>query len=109
MKMKKQRYMWSTLATLAVALSFSFARAGAQTTQDPPVGRPDAVIDLASHEGVQLVSGRWRYHDVKIEDADSRAVGPDVKPSGVPIRTYDSTPHAVHAAFDASHWEIVEA
>jgi gluconolactonase len=73
------------------------------------VGRPDAVIDLASHEGVQLVNGQWRYHDVKIEDADSRAVGPDLKPSGTPIRTYDYTPHAGPANFDDSQWEAIDA
>ena len=77
--------------------------------QDPPVGRPDAVIDLASREGVQLVNGQWRYHDVKIEDADSRAVGPDLKPSGAPIRTYDYTPHAGPADFDDSQWEAIDA
>ena len=60
--------------------------ASAQTIQDPPVGHPGAVVDLASREGVQLVNGQWRYHDVKIVDADSRAVGPDLKPSGAPIK-----------------------
>jgi gluconolactonase len=81
----------------------------AQTIQDPPVGRPDAVIDLASRKGVQLVNGQWRYHDVKIVDADSRAVGPDLKPSGAPIRTYDYTPHAGNADFDDSQWEAIDA
>ena len=107
--MKKQRYMWSTSATLAVALSFSFARAGAQTIQDPPVGRPDAVIDLASHEGVQLVKGQWRYRDAQIVDADSRAVGPDLKPSGAAIKTYDYTPRAGVLDFDDSQWEAIDA
>jgi len=73
------------------------------------VGRPDAVIDLASHEGVQLVNGQWRYHDVKIEDADSRAVGSDLKPSGDPVRAYDYTPHAGPASFDDSLWEAIDA
>ena len=81
----------------------------AQTIQDPPVGRPAAIIDLASREGVQLVNGQWRYHDVKIVDADSRAVGPDLKPSGAPIRTYDYTPHAGNADFDDSDWEAIDA
>src|SRR6516165_2899648 len=80
----------------------------AQRIQDPPFGRPDAVIDLASREGVQLVNGQWRYHDVKIVDADSRAVGPDLKPSGAPIRTYDYTPHAGSTDFDDSKWEVLE-
>jgi len=101
--------MRSALATLGLVVSLALVRAGGQTIQDPPVGRPDAVINLASHEGVQLVNGQWRYHDVKIEDADSRAVGPDLKPSGTPIRTYDYTPHAGPANFDDSQWEAIDA
>jgi gluconolactonase len=82
---------------------------GAQMVQDPPFGRPDAVVDLASREGVQLIKGQWRYHDVKIVDADSRVVGPDLKPSGAPIKTYDYTPHASAADFDDSQWEAIDA
>src|SRR2546427_12798137 len=66
----------------------------AQVVQDPPFGRPDAVVDLAARDSVQLVKGQWRYHNVKIVDADSRAVGPDLKPSGDPIKTYDYAPYA---------------
>jgi gluconolactonase len=96
----------SLLLSLVLLASLT---ASAQTIQDPPVGRPDAVVDLASREGVQLLNGQWRYHDVKIVDADSRAVGPDLKPSGAPIRTYDYTPHAGSAHFDDSDWEAIEA
>src|SRR5437870_618536 len=81
----------------------------AQVVQDPPVGRPDAVIDLASHEGVQLVKGQWRYRDAQIVDADSRAVGPDLKPSGAAIKTYDYTPRAGVLDFDDSQWEAIDA
>src|SRR6266446_7082869 len=109
MNMNTRLHMRSVLPALGLLLSLSLVRAGAQTTQDPPVGRPDAVVDLASHEGVQLVNGQWRYHDVKIEDADSRAVGPDLKPSGAPSRTYDYTPHAGLANFDDSQWESIDA
>src|SRR5437016_6944258 len=109
MTMNTRRHMRSALTNLGLVLLFSLVRAGGQAVQDPPVGRADAVIDLASHEGVQLVNGQWRYHDVKIDDADSRAVGPDLKPSGAPIRTYDYTPHAGVADFDDSHWEAIDA
>src|SRR5216683_528647 len=108
MNMKKRRHVWSVSTTLALALSLSLVRAGGQTIQDPPVGRPDAVVDLTSHEGVQLVNGQWRYHDVQIVDADSRAVGPDLKPSGAPIRTYDYAPHAGLAGFDDSKWAVLD-
>src|SRR2546421_11712034 len=107
--MKKRRHLWSVSITLALFLSLSLVGGGAKTIQDPPVGRPDAVVDLASHEGVQLVNGQWRYHDVKIEDADSRAVGPDLKPSGAPTRTYDYSPQASPAGFDDSQWEALDS
>ena len=90
-------------------ISLVVLRAAGQSIQDPPFGRPDAVVDLASQEGVDLVQGQWRYHDVKIVDADSRAVGPDLKPSGAAIKTYDYEPHAGVADFDDSQWEAIDA
>src|SRR5260370_36619082 len=109
MNMSRRRYMRSVLTILALVLSLAFINAEGQTIQDPPVGRPDAVIDLASHEGVQLVNGQWRYRDVQIVDADSRAVGPDLKPSGAAIKTYDYTPRAGGLDFDDSQWEAIDA
>jgi gluconolactonase len=97
-------------AGLVVAiLSFACSGVHGQTIQDPPFGRPDAVIDLASHEGTQMVRGQWRYSDAKIVEADSRAVGPDLKPSGPTSKTYDYTPHAGASGFDDSHWEAIDA
>ena len=107
MNMHIRRLTRSALTTLVAVWSLAIAKA--QTIQDPPVGRPDAVIDLASDEGVHAVKGQWRYHDVKIVDADSRAVGADLKPSGVPSRTYDYTPHGGPADFDDSKWEAIDA
>jgi len=109
MKMNRQLGMWGVAGTLALAVSFTAGHATAQTGQDPPVGRPDAVVDLASGEGVQLVRGQWRYHDVQIVDADSRKPGADLKPSGDPIKTYDYAPHAGAANFDDSQWETIAA
>jgi gluconolactonase len=103
---------WQVLAfaaLLTIVVSLAYLTSEGQTVQDPPFGRPDAVVDLASREGVKLVNGQWRYHDVKIEDADSRAVGPDLKPSGAPSETYDYTPHAGPADFDDSQWEAIDA
>ena len=97
------------LLSLLFAVLWLAYSAGAQVIQDPPFGRPDAVIDLANREGVRLVQGQWRYHDAKIVDADSRAVGPDLKPSGAPIKTYDYEPHAGFAGYDDSQWEVIDA
>ena len=109
MTMNNRKQVWSFAATLATTLCLALVSTTAQTVQDPPVGRPDAIVDLASREGVQLVQGQWRYHDVQIEEADSRTVGPDLKPSGDPSKSYDYTPHAGPASFDDSQWEAIEA
>jgi gluconolactonase len=105
MNNQRQKLFLLTLLILPIA----FHNAQAQSIQDPPFGRPDAVIDLASRQGVQLVRGQWRYHDVKIVDAGSRGVGPDLKPSGAPSKTYDYTPHAGAVDFDDSQWEALDA
>ena len=77
--------------------------------QEPPFGRPDAVVDLRTKAGVELVKGQWKYSDVRIIETDFRAPGPDLKPSGKPIRTYDYSPHAGAADFDDSQWEALDA
>ena len=81
-------------AVTFVTLVFLAGRALAETNADVPTGKPDAVIDLATHEGVDLVKGQWRYSDTKIIEVDFKAAGPDKQPTGKPIKTYDFTPHA---------------
>jgi len=106
----KSRIHRLCLAVLSFLIApFPTLNAVGQSIQDPPFGRPDAVIDLATRDGAQLVKGQWRYHDVKIVDADSRGVGPDLKPSGAPTKTYDYSPHAGAVDFDDSDWEAIDA
>jgi gluconolactonase len=100
-----------TLAFLTSTLSLMVpqnATAQNVAAQAPPYGRPDATVDLRTREGAELVKGIWHYSDVKIVEADFRAPGPDLKPSGKPIKTYDYTPHAGAAAFDDSKWEALD-
>src|SRR5216117_161545 len=89
-------------------LLFLTGRAFAETDADAPNGKPDAVIDLATREGVDLVKGQWRYSDTKIIEVDFKAAGPDKQPTVKPIKTYDFTPHAGGADFDDSKWEKIE-
>jgi gluconolactonase len=83
--------------------------AAAQTTADAPAGRLAAVVDLATDDGLRLVKGQWRYRDAAIIDVAHRALGPDLRPSGPPNRTYDITPHAGGVGFDDSSWEMLPA
>jgi gluconolactonase len=97
----------------AVALAFGVlvlaaGRALAETNADTPTGKPDAVIDLATKEGVDLVKGEWRYSDTKITQVDFKAAGPDKQPTGKSIKTYDFTPHAGGTDFDDSKWEKID-
>ncbi len=102
------RAIWCSAALLLVVGSTAYAQP-APTAQDPPLGRPDAVIDLRTPEGVRLVNGQWRYSDVKIVEVDAKGPGPDLKPSGKPIKTYDYAPKAGVADFDDSKWQAIDA
>jgi len=100
--MKQLSLAISSLLLVSAPLAFS------QTVIDPPAGRPDAIIDLGTREGVQLVKGSWRYSNTRIVEVDSKGPGPDLKPSGRPIKTYDYTPKAGGTEFDDSGWEIID-
>lgn len=103
--------MWRLRFVVVVAfgaLVFLASHALAETNADAPTGKADAMIDLATREGVDLVKGQWRYSDTKIIPVDFKAAGTDKQPTGKPIKTYDFTPHAGGADFDDSKWEKID-
>jgi gluconolactonase len=65
------------------------------------------MIDLGSVDGVGTVKGEWRYSDTTIVEVDFRGPGPDKQPTGIPVKTYDYTPHAGGADFDDSKWKVI--
>ncbi len=95
-------------AVAAVSLACGPVSAGTPPRHEGPTGKPAAMIDLATDEGVRLVKGQWRYSDTKIIEVDFRGPGPDKQPTGSPIKTYDYTPHAGGADFDDSQWEAID-
>ena len=103
--MKNQLTLWKTVA---IAFLVVLSHANGQVIQDPPYGRPDAIVDLGTRAGAQLADAQWRYHDVKILETDFHSVGLDLKASGAPNRTYDYTPHAGVAGYDDSSWEKID-
>src|SRR5215470_17270001 len=94
------------IAVLSITQALG-SNVGAQSVQDPPAGPPEAVIDLATDQGARLVNGEWRYHNASIVTVDYHAPGPDLRPSGLPIKTYDVVPHAGEKAFNDSSWERI--
>jgi gluconolactonase len=69
--------------------------------------RPDAMVDLATIEGSRLVQGQWHYRDARIVSAEFRGPGPDLRPSGSPVRTHDIEPRADAPGFDDG-WTAIE-
>src|SRR5687767_5914751 len=101
--------MRRTVTAFAVLLALAAPAASlAQVTSDVPLVRPDAIVNLASDDGVASVKGEWRYSDARIVEVEHRSPGPDLRASGAPNRTYDIAPHAGAAGFDDSSWTAIK-
>jgi gluconolactonase len=70
---------------------------------------PDAVVDLRTTAGVNLVGARWSFREAKITQVPFRGPGSDLGPTGAPNRAYDITPRPGAPGFDASQWEHIGA
>lgn len=68
----------------------------------------EAVLDLATPEGVAAVGGTWRYADARIVPLPFRAAGPGGQPTGEPVGTWGIEPAAGAVDFDDSAWEVLE-
>jgi gluconolactonase len=100
---------WSGVAAVAATLVLGIAAAGAAPVSlATPEGKPEAIVDLRTAEGVALVKSAWRYSDARIIEVDFNAAGADMKPSGPRVRTHDIEPKAGAAGFDDSSWEVLD-
>jgi gluconolactonase len=73
-------------------------------------GCPDAIVDLQTEEGIELVGGRWRYADARVQEIEFVEVGAPDDPLGpglVPNRTHDVEPHAEGLDYDDSDWRVL--
>ena len=93
---------------LAALLLFAATFAHASTDEILAKRKPQASINLATKEGVDLVKGEWRYSDTRIVEVDFKAAGHDGQPGNTPNKAYDFTPHAGRAYFDDSKWEVID-
>src|SRR5437763_4015244 len=70
-------------------------------------GCPDAIIDLQTDAGVELIDGQWRYSDATVAEIEFVEVGHPDDPLGPglkPNRTFDIEPHAERGDYDDSAW-----
>lgn len=101
--------MLNRFVLTAMVLAASSVAARGQTTVDAPAVRPDAIVNLASSEGLALVSGQWRYSDARLVEVDHRGPGPDLRASGALVKALDVVPKAGAADFDDSGWQAISA
>lgn len=86
----------------------------AQESVELALGKPDAVVDLKTTEGVARVKGEWRYRDVELVVRDFRAPGPSpddvhvLYPTGATLKTHDIFPKAGAKDFNDSDWERLD-
>ncbi|MEP6669020.1 MAG: SMP-30/gluconolactonase/LRE family protein [Chthoniobacter sp.] len=92
---------------LLAALGVLLGRPVVAQTSEARLGRPVAIVDLATRDGTQLAHAQWRYHDVQIHEVAHHDVGADLKATGAANLTYDYEPHAGPADFDDANWEII--
>src|SRR5437588_6019147 len=73
-------------------------------------GCPDAIVDLQTQAGVELVGGQWRYADARVNEIEFVEVGHPEDPLGPglqPNRTFDVEPHAEGIDYDDSDWRAL--
>lgn len=68
---------------------------------DTPPVNPDAIIDLATARGVELVRGSWRIADANIVPTVH------TKADGTRHQTFDLSPRAGGADFDDAKWTVL--
>ena len=96
------------IATATFAITLEPRLSAQHAVRRPIDSRPNALIDLRTADGIRLVKGQWRYSDTTIVETDFNAPGPDLKPSGKPIKTYNYLPQAGSIDFDDSKWEAID-
>jgi gluconolactonase len=90
---------------MAIATLISAARPPGPPELMP--GRPDAIVDLQTEQGIALVAGQWRYSDAAVREVAFVELGSADDPLGpgtTPNRTYEVVPHAEAVDFDDSAW-----
>jgi gluconolactonase len=98
---------------LLIALILLAVVATAQETRQLAVNKPQAIADLRSIEGANLVSAKWYIQNAKVAETDFKAPGPGTNgdalplyPTGAAIRTHQLYPQIGSADFEKEFKEI---
>ena len=56
---------------------------------------PDAVVDLRTKSGADMVRAQWRFRDARVKETVFRGPGPDLGPTGAPRSSIAPKPRVV--------------
>jgi gluconolactonase len=94
----------AAIAVLSVPLA-----AAPAAVRGPIDGRPDAVVDLNTVEGLTLVGGSWQVRELGLIPAKFRRVAPDLSPNGPEADTFDVGDKPGSSGFENAVWRTVRA
>ncbi len=97
------------VAAIAVAGLSAALAAAPSAVRGPIEGRPDAIVDLNTSEGLQLVGGTWQVRETTLTPARFLRPAADLSPTGAPVSTFDVVDKPGTAAFDRAPWSDLEA
>lgn len=92
----------------AALLGLATAGSAASASDEVFPGKPEAMIDLGTREGVAVMKGAWRYSDTRLVQIAFHDPGADNQPTGPDTRTWDYLPKAGARDFDDTTWDHVD-
>jgi gluconolactonase len=96
------------LVAAAAVAAFSVPLAAAPAAvRGPLAGRPDAIVDLNTAEGLELVGATWRVRETGFVPARFRRVASDLTPTGPEAETLDVGDKPGSRGFDSAAWTPV--
>jgi gluconolactonase len=75
----------------------------------PLEGRPDAIVDLNTADGLKAVGGAWQVRETTLAPATFKRAAADHSPNGPDAATFDVAEKPGSAGFDRAAWTPVPA
>ena len=104
--------MKSIKAIFFLVLTFGyFLESHSQESRELAIDNPEAIIDLRTESGVEMMKTQWKYSDATLVKDEFRAPGPSendslaLYPTGPLQSTWNFSPKAGGVDFDDSKWE----
>lgn len=97
-----------------ILLLLSGASMSAQESRELVADNPDAIVDLRTQKGIEIVKTVWKYSDVTIIDDQFGAPGPSkddpllLYPTGKKQSTWNIEPKAGDEDFNDSKWKTLD-